>query len=191
MKKYIFLNVPATGHVNPTLPIVQELVQCGEQVIYYLTEEFRAIIEATGAIFRPYESFLGGFGPGPMPLKMAEESRRVLPQVLESIRAEQPDALLYEAMCLWGRIVAQVLQVEAIVLRASYAANEHFGLFTARSYASMPFPSELLERFHASSAELSATYHLPSFDLRQFVAHAEGLNVVLLPAQQNLIIGPG
>ncbi|EFH84089.1 macrolide family glycosyltransferase [Ktedonobacter racemifer] len=181
MKKYIFLNVPATGHVNPTLPIVQELIQRGEQVIYYLTEEFRAAIEATGAIFRPYESFLEGIGPGPMPLKMAEESRRVLPQVLESIRAEQPDALLYEAMCLWGRIVAQVLQVETIVLRASYAANEHFGLFTARSDASMPFPSELLERFQVSSAELSATYHLPPFDLRQFVAHAEGLNVVFLP----------
>lgn len=184
MKKYIFLNVPATGHVNPTLPIAQELVQRGEQVIYYLTEEFRAAVEATGAIFRPYASSLFDnmqSPPVPMPLRMAEESRRVLPQVLESIRAEQPNAILYEAMCLWGRMVTQVLQVEAIVLRASYAANEHFGLLAARSDASRPFPSALLERFQASYAELSAAYHLPPFDLRQFVAYAEDLNVVFLP----------
>ena len=87
----------------------------GEQVIYYLTEEFRAVVEATGATFRPYQSAMGkmrppaglmigkgGIGPGAMPLMMAHESRQVLPQVLESMRAEQPDYLLYDPMCLWG-----------------------------------------------------------------------------------------
>ncbi len=93
MSKYIFLNVPAHGHVNPTLAVAQELVRRGEQVIYYLTEEFRAAVEATGATFRPYQSAMGkmrppagpmmgkgGIGPGAMPLMMAHESRQVLPQ---------------------------------------------------------------------------------------------------------------
>jgi hypothetical protein len=46
MAKYIILVGPAYGHVNPTLAIAQELVRRGEQVVYYLTEEFRASVES-------------------------------------------------------------------------------------------------------------------------------------------------
>jgi MGT family glycosyltransferase len=194
MSKYTFLNVPAHGHVNPTLAVAQELVRRGEQVVYYLTEEFRAAVEATGATFRPYQSIMGkmqqpagpitgkgGIGPGAMPLMMAQESRQVLPQVLESMRAEQPDYLLYDPMCLWGYVAAQVLRLPAIVLRSSYAVNEQFNLFTARGAVSQRFPTELLERVQTSYADLCTTYHLPLFDMRQFFMHAEALNIVFLP----------
>src|SRR5947209_20451845 len=60
MAKYIFFNVPAHGHVNPTLAVVQELVRRGQKVSYYLTEEFRDVVQATGAVFQPYESKLRG-----------------------------------------------------------------------------------------------------------------------------------
>lgn len=194
MSKYIFLNVPAHGHVNPTLAVAQELVRRGEQVIYYLTEGFRAAVEATGATFRPYESAMGkmqppaspmtgksGIGPGAMPLMMAQESRQVLPQVLESIRAEQSDCILYDHMCLWGYIAAQVLRTPAILLRTSYAANEHFNLLAASGAVSQRFPAELLERIQTSYTDLCATYQLPPFDVRQFFTHAEALNIVFLP----------
>ena len=58
MAKYVFLNMPARGHVNPTLAVAQELVRRGQAVSYYLTEEFRDVVEATGAVFQPYESKL-------------------------------------------------------------------------------------------------------------------------------------
>jgi UDP:flavonoid glycosyltransferase YjiC (YdhE family) len=44
--------MPAAGHVNPTLPVVRELVARGEQVVYYDTEEFRSQIEEAGAPLR-------------------------------------------------------------------------------------------------------------------------------------------
>jgi UDP:flavonoid glycosyltransferase YjiC (YdhE family) len=44
----VFLNVAGYGHVNPTLAVAQELVRRGERVIYYLSGDFRAAIEATG-----------------------------------------------------------------------------------------------------------------------------------------------
>ncbi len=47
----LFLNIPAYGHVNPTLSLIRELVQRGEEVDYFCTGEFREIIEATGAHF--------------------------------------------------------------------------------------------------------------------------------------------
>ena len=49
MTKYIFLGIPAYGHVNPTLPVVQELVKRGQDVIYYLPEQFKSAVQATGA----------------------------------------------------------------------------------------------------------------------------------------------
>lgn len=54
MSRIVFLGSPAHGHVNPTLPVVQELVQRREQVIYYDTEEFRQKIVPTGALFGVY-----------------------------------------------------------------------------------------------------------------------------------------
>ncbi|MGB8455342.1 MAG: hypothetical protein WCD89_23800 [Anaerocolumna sp.] len=48
-----FFNIPAHGHINPTLPIVNELVKRGETIIYYSTEAFREKIEKTGAKYKP------------------------------------------------------------------------------------------------------------------------------------------
>ena len=103
MTSYMFLNVPGYGHVNATLAVAKELVRRGERVIYYLTEEFRPAIEATGATFRGYESQMGllgdmsSFTPGLSPNSMPEnpllyilmgESEDVLQQVFE--RATRP-----------------------------------------------------------------------------------------------------
>jgi len=46
-----FFSIPAHGHVNPTLPVVSELVSRGHAVRYYETPEFRERIEAAGAQF--------------------------------------------------------------------------------------------------------------------------------------------
>jgi MGT family glycosyltransferase len=128
--KYLFLSVPYHGHVNPTLAVVQELVKRGHHVSYYLPERFRSVIQATGATFHSYQSqiksqwvldasdLLQG-----LPGWAVDEGHHVLPQVLEQIRAEQPDCLVYDRLCVWGYIVAQVLNVPAIALHTSYIMN--------------------------------------------------------------------
>src|SRR5436305_2390528 len=123
MAKYIFLPLPAYGHVNPTLAIAQELMNRGQKVIYYLPEEFQETVQATGAIFRSYESKLMK-RIAMMPPMMGEESSLVLPQVLDRIRADTPDIIVHEPIGLWTRIVVQILQVPAISLRPTYAMNE-------------------------------------------------------------------
>src|SRR5579883_607008 len=139
MAKYIFLNMPAWGHVNPTLAVAQELVKRGHDVSYYLTEEFRKTVEATGAVFQPYESKLKDTGnrfdpnggvptPGKGPMTMLEDMQFVPPQVIDRIRAEHPDVILYDFMCTWARVIIEALHVPAIAMRATYASNEHFDL---------------------------------------------------------------
>lgn len=189
MSKYVFLNVPTYGHVNPTLPVVQELVRRGEQVIYYLTEEFRTAVEATGATFRPYQSMMGqiqpptrmkGQGPGAMPLMMLKESRQALPQILDALHAEPPDVLVYGAMCLWGRLAGQILQIPMVALRPTYAMNEHFGLLNDEVFA-IGITPEMIEQMQNGIMDLCSTYHIPPFDMRQFLSYAEALNIVFLP----------
>lgn len=137
MATHVFLNVPGHGHVNPTLPVAQELVRRGERVIYYQTEGFRAAVEATGAIFRGYESQIGRGQPPanltsgsmpstPLPLRMVDESAEVLPQVIERIRADQPDYILYDTLCLWGKLATRALHVPSILLCPSYAPSSQF-----------------------------------------------------------------
>jgi MGT family glycosyltransferase len=140
MAKYVFLNMPGWGHVNPTLAVVQELVRRGHDVSYYLTEEFQDVIQATGASFQPYESRLksllhtgingaedllaGGNGPGTVVL----DKDYVPPQVIDRIRAEHPDTIVYDFMCLWAKVVVETLHVPAVATRATYVANDKFQL---------------------------------------------------------------
>ena len=49
MSKIVFFSLPAHGHTNPTIEVVRELVNKGNEVIYYSFKEFKQKIEATGA----------------------------------------------------------------------------------------------------------------------------------------------
>jgi len=198
MATYVFLPGPAYGHVNPTLAVAQELVRRGEQVVYYLTEDFQATVEATGAMFQPYQSMMNQFTMGnrqppsrlpwnptfiigAMLLTIVKESQHVLPQVLERLRAEQTDIILYDPMCLWARVVAQALHVPAILLRPTFAANEHFHVMPPHTDSTPSMPPGMFEGMQAELADLCAFYHLPLLDMRDFFTHSEALNVVFLP----------
>lgn len=51
MARFLFATMPATGHVNPGLPIARELVARGHDVRWYCGNAFRRSIERTGARF--------------------------------------------------------------------------------------------------------------------------------------------
>ena len=50
----LMINLPFSGHTNPTLPLTRELVKRGHSVTYVNAEMFRQKIEETGARFVPY-----------------------------------------------------------------------------------------------------------------------------------------
>ncbi|HEX6554388.1 MAG TPA: macrolide family glycosyltransferase [Ktedonobacteraceae bacterium] len=196
MAKYIFFNFPADGHVNPTLAIVAELVARGEEVIYYLPERFRQTIEATGTTFRPYQSTLftrqheqsappvsqalGDQRIAMLLVIMIQESLQVIPQLLESVRAEQADCLVYDSMFLWGRIVAQTLHLPAIALHPSYAANQQSNVFGSAAQRFQLSP-ERMAILNSTLAQLSALYGVPPCDMRSILMHTEPLIIVFLP----------
>lgn len=122
MAKIAWLNIPAHGHTNPTLPVVRELINNGHHVLYYSSEEYRAKIELTGADFRAYR--------GDMPtskiisermkamidasLMMIEMSESLTAWVIDEMRHEQPDLIIYDTTSMWGYIAARILGIPAI-----------------------------------------------------------------------------
>ena len=123
MPKALFFNVPGHGHVNPSLPLVAELVRRGDHITYFITSQFRAGVEAAGAEFRPYSAIHDDFFSGPgldgtRPFKAANllitTAEAVLPELLETVRAAQPDYILFDGMCPWGYLVARILRIPAV-----------------------------------------------------------------------------
>lgn len=54
MARILFINAPAHGHVNPTLPLVSALVKAGHSVDYLITEEFREKVQYCGGNLIPF-----------------------------------------------------------------------------------------------------------------------------------------
>src|SRR5919112_1419278 len=136
VSKILVFNVPAHGHVNPTLPVVRELVSRGEQVVYYLTDEFEPQIRQTGAEFRRIKDIQQrGAGPPPgvtamgrtdpakvrqmmaafFPRMMAG-GLRLVPGLVDQVRAEDADCVIYDPFCPWGRVLAAILGLPAEAL---------------------------------------------------------------------------
>jgi MGT family glycosyltransferase len=123
MPKALFFNVPGHGHVNPSLPLVAELVRRKHTIMYFITEGYRRSVEATGASVRTYSSIrddyftsqgLSGSVPQKTAYALITTTEQILPELLEAARAEKPDYILYDGMCPWGAMVARILKLPAI-----------------------------------------------------------------------------
>jgi MGT family glycosyltransferase len=131
MRPIVYFSFPAHGHINPTLPVVRELVRRGQQVAYFSTECFRNSIEETGPIFRPYTSQfqMPEQGPGPfaqvssMLETLLDLSCTVLDHHLEQVRGLRPSVILHDSFAPWGRLVAQILHLPAIASVPSILIN--------------------------------------------------------------------
>src|SRR5262245_64846034 len=54
MARALFLSLPLHGHTNPSLPLVTELSAGGDRVVAFSTAGFTDVLEAAGAVYRPY-----------------------------------------------------------------------------------------------------------------------------------------
>ncbi|MFF3257259.1 macrolide family glycosyltransferase [Actinacidiphila glaucinigra] len=127
MSTIAFLNIAMHGRVNPTLPVVAELVRRGHRVTYHTSAAFREEIEAAGAEVYLYP---GGEQPLPDPptpvtlLKgLADSAVGLLPAVLTDLRHIRPDLIVHDNACLWGAVAAHELGVPAASSFTTFAFN--------------------------------------------------------------------
>jgi MGT family glycosyltransferase len=138
MGKIGFLGTPAYGHINPTLPVVRELIARGHQITYFNNEEFQHQITQTGAAFHAYpptsltsneistvlqDGNLAKFG-----LLIVRVTRQLLPSVIEQLQHDTPDLVIIDSAALWGRMAATLLGLRAVSSISHFVFDtRHFG----------------------------------------------------------------
>jgi MGT family glycosyltransferase len=138
MSTISFLNIAMHGRVNPTLPVVAELVRRGHSVTYHTSPAFGKEIEATGATVFLYP---GGDQPLPDPPTpvtlmegLAGTAVGLVPTVLTELRRVQPDLIVHDNACLWGAVAARELEVPAASSFTTFAFNRHVPSPTSGSW---------------------------------------------------------
>ena len=197
MAKVLFFNLPAYGHMNPTLPLVAELVHRGEHVIYYSSEAFRPAIEQAGATFRGVDAFFNERTSVDENLvrfsyTLIRATQEILPAILSDVTADKPDYILYDSLCVWGKCVAQILRIPAIA-SVTTLARPH-SLLHPEVLASLPaaMPTMIqmsfegrreLAKFLAITKQLHETYHIPRPQLAEVYNNLAELNIVYTTRQ--------
>ena len=123
MSKIVFWGVPAYGDTYPLLATLKELVNRGEQIIYYSTEEFREIVETTGAEFRAYQGkvdqidfILAETDMLGLLRSMLRFGLDKLDHNLDDVRRENPDFVMHGCMSIWGKQLGRILGLKAVNL---------------------------------------------------------------------------
>ncbi len=188
--KAVFFSLPLHGHINPTLPLVRELVERGDQIAYYSTPAFAAKIEQAGAQYRPYRNaFLQDLQR--LPERLEELSRLLmgatadlLNHELDSWRAERPDYLITDSVAPWGQWAAGLMQVPVVTSVPTLAVNRHVMKYAftrgVRPKSASRFLTKLRYMMEASRMrrQLVRRYGVRGPRIMELIAGSSGLNIV-------------
>ncbi|NLO38910.1 MAG: glycosyl transferase [Ruminiclostridium sp.] len=109
MSKILMVNVPYSGHTNPTLPLTRQLVNRGHQVTYINAPEWKEKIEATGAVFVPYLDYPEGLSAQQKKVRCFKAAFHTAMQV-----GAGHDLLIYEMFFYLGKTIADRLGIPCV-----------------------------------------------------------------------------
>ncbi len=203
--KFLFLTAPGTGHVNPTLPVAQELVARGEEVVYYTTDKFQARVERTGATFRRLDDIfntpadeIAKFQKNwqENSLALLEDVMRVMlryvtntlprvPKMLDQLRAEEFDAIVCDPMCAWGRALAEMSGLPTATFYGTFAMTKNSPLLRQMLSRPKKLPSPktvvAMLRLQSVAWYMHLRYGISLLDPKNLFTASESLNIVPLP----------
>lgn len=128
MSHIAFFNIPAIGHLYPTLPVVTELVRRGHRISYTGVPDRAALIRKAGATVVPYESTRPDdtdpsyhaprgdeYVAGTL-LSFLVEGELTLPQLEPKLLADRPDLVVFDRMAFAGSTFARKHAIPAVQL---------------------------------------------------------------------------
>ncbi|MFB7906036.1 macrolide family glycosyltransferase [Kitasatospora sp. NPDC056076] len=153
------VNIPAHGHVNPSLDVIRELVSRGHRVSYVNDPTFAEQIGTTGARLVPYETGLEilkgrAVVPGTNVHGMVfGEAQAMLPRMREAFHDDRPDLVLYDFMAYAGRVLADGWGVPSMLVSPSRIAQADPGAEPFRTVMAALEAEGVPERFAKWLAE--------------------------------------
>lgn len=143
--RMVFFSIPAYGHTNPTIEVVRQLVQDGNEVIYYSFNEFKERIEAAGARCICCDEYLRPkLKPGDEKrigkdfsflMEMVVETTLALDEkVCRELKELNPHCIISDSVCFWGKLFAQKLNVPYICSTTTFAFNDKTARLMKRSF---------------------------------------------------------
>jgi MGT family glycosyltransferase len=174
MSKVLFLNIPAHGHVNPTLGIVDALIKEGEEVVYFCTDEFKDKIEKTGATFMSYGDDASYFRLNPndhksdnsngylnFVNKALDKSPEFIHIILEKIKDIKFDYIVHSSMFPYSNIIAQVLKLPTVSSFAVIATAKEFKSMNSLSINEDQIKNHpVTETYKRVAQKLEKTYNI-------------------------------
>ena len=145
MKNIVFFSIPAFGHTNPTLPVVQELVQRGHHVKYYSFDLFKEKIENTGATYISCDSFLSTLtNKQEKNLKNISTTEMTIQSIHitiamdsflhEEFKKDKPDLIVTDSACFWGKLSAMKYHIPYVVSTTTFAFNQLSSSYMKQSF---------------------------------------------------------
>ncbi|MFF5860702.1 macrolide family glycosyltransferase [Streptomyces sp. NPDC012751] len=178
-KHFAFVVVPGHGHVNPTVPLVEELVARGHRVTYLTAAELLPAAVAAGAtpMERPWalprpaqRGYPFAYSVRVLVARLRaaqEQAELVSPALVSRLGQDPPDAVCYDSMDVLGPLLAARLGVPMIALMPSWANNEHFDLHDLLVRGGLPDDSGLKEELgelRLTQARFRSANGLPGAD---------------------------
>ncbi len=133
MANILMLNIPAEGHVNPSLGIAKAFADRGDSVYYLSTEKFKARLEGVGANVILHENRLDGLhinhasseGINNFSHFLMDTSLDILALTKELAKEVSIDFVYYDAFGP-GELVKDYLQVPGFSSSASFLIPEEY-----------------------------------------------------------------
>lgn len=175
MSKILFINMCGHGHVNPTIGLINELMNRGEQVTYIAGEEFRNKIEKTGAKFIGYNNSIDitNLENSEALLKFIDVFKKIAEILFNS--KEKFDCIIYDSIFMLGNEVGRILKIPAVCSITTFAANERTNCL-----------SSLFNKIEPKIHEI-----LNSSEYIKFVEHLQEKYGINFPSISNAIYAKG
>ena len=149
MGKIVFFCIPASGHTNPTLEVVKELVRRGHEVLYYSYDIMKEKIESTGAKYvscdqydceqklRPEDAARVGKDVAFSTNILVETTLALGEKVCEDMENCQPDCIVADSMAVWGKAIAWRLGIPFVSSTTTFAFNKESAQVMKQSFGDL------------------------------------------------------
>ncbi|HGA1022464.1 TPA: macrolide family glycosyltransferase [Bacillus cereus] len=188
MSKAIVINFPAEGHINPTIGVVKELVNRGEEVVYYCEQEYQYKFNNIDVQFRNYQGILEDinlknrmkdmFNPLQMLYRFLKTTEKAIPFLLNSINREKFDYMIYDQHFMLGRILAEILTIPTVASCTTFAMNKEMFDSMEENFKKVDLNSTLYKECDAIINRIGNRYNVNLHSLEKLFFYESDMTLV-------------